>query len=75
MNKDAVEEFISKEIAPKLKADGGDIELIEIRSDNTVVVKLVGACATCPFSKMTLKVGVENALRDKFPELKSVEAV
>ena len=75
MDKEQVSEFITKEIAPKLQADGGDIEIVEIKDDNTVLVKLTGACASCPFSQMTLKAGVETALKEKFPEVKSVEAV
>ena len=75
MDKMLVEGFIKDEIAPKLQADGGDIKLIEIKEDNTVIVELTGACASCPFSQMTLRNGVENALRERFPELKSVESV
>ena len=75
MDKKIVADFIEAEIAPMLKADGGDIELVEIKDDNTVMVKLKGACGSCPFSQMTLKAGVETALKEKFPEVKSVESV
>lgn len=75
MDRDAVEKFISQKIRPALAADGGGIELVEVRDDNTVAVKLTGACGCCPFSQMTLKAGVENALKEEFPELKEVVSV
>lgn len=52
------------EIRPSLQADGGDLEYIKMEG-NTVFVKLVGACAGCPMSQMTLKGGVERYLQDK----------
>jgi Fe-S cluster biogenesis protein NfuA len=52
--------------------DGGGIDLVEIKGDNTVVVKLTGACGGCPFSQMTLKAGVEAALKQEFPDIKEV---
>lgn len=63
------------EVRPSLQADGGDIELIEVKDDGTVMVKLVGACAGCPMSQMTLKQGVENYLKKVIPEVKSVESI
>ena len=68
-----VEELIEK-IRPSLQADGGDIELISVE-DGVVKVKLTGACGTCPMSQMTLKMGIEAAIRKDLPEIKSVEAV
>lgn len=64
-----------EEVRPYLKADGGDVELVELTSDNTVKVKLTGACDGCPFSMMTLRAGIEQAIRKKFPELKELIAV
>jgi Fe-S cluster biogenesis protein NfuA len=75
MKKQDVEKVLNEEIRPKLAADGGGVELVEIKDDNTVVVKLTGACGCCPFSLMTLKAGVEQILRDNFPELKEVISV
>jgi Fe-S cluster biogenesis protein NfuA len=72
MNKEAVEKVLTEQVRPKLAADGGGIDLIEVKDDNTVVVKLTGACGCCPFSLMTLKSGVEAELRRAFPELKEV---
>ena len=58
-----------------LQADGGDIELIGVAPDNTVNVRLQGACSGCPGAKMTLKMGVERLLKEKLPEIKEVVAV
>jgi len=58
-----------------LKSDGGDMELIEITSDNIVKVKLLGACKTCNMSAMTLKAGLEEALKSSAPQIKGVIAV
>lgn len=69
-----VEEVINK-IRPALQRDGGDVELVEITDDNIVKVRLVGACGTCPMSIMTLKGGIETAMKQDIPEVKAVEAV
>jgi Fe-S cluster biogenesis protein NfuA len=71
--KEKVEEAI-QEIRPYLQADGGNIELIDV-TDGVVKVKLLGACAGCPMSKMTLQMGVERTLKKKIPEIIRVEAV
>jgi Fe-S cluster biogenesis protein NfuA len=63
------------EVRPYLKADGGDVELVELTPDNTVKVRLTGACDGCPFSMMTLKAGIEESIRKKFPEMKELLAV
>ena len=72
MDKNAIEKVIKDDIAPKLAADGGGIELLDVKDDNTVVVKLTGACGCCPCSTITLKVGVEAELKRNFPEIKEV---
>ncbi|MBO8443009.1 MAG: NifU family protein [Spirochaetes bacterium] len=51
------------QIRPSLQNDGGDIEFLRMENDKDVYVKLVGACAGCPMSQMTLKNGVEKYLR------------
>lgn len=61
-------------IRPALNADGGDVELVDIK-DGIVKVRLTGACGGCPMSQMTLKMGIERVLRENIPELKGVEAV
>jgi Fe-S cluster biogenesis protein NfuA len=63
-----------EEVRPGLQRDGGDIELVDV-VDGVVKVRLKGACAGCPMSQMTLKVGVESYLKKKVPSVKSVEAV
>jgi Fe-S cluster biogenesis protein NfuA len=62
-------------VRPYLQSDGGDISLVEITDDNTVKVKLQGACHGCPFSIQTLKAGVEQALIKEVPEIKEVVSV
>lgn len=64
-----------EDVRPSLQADGGDIELVEVKEDGTVMVRLQGACAGCPMSQMTLKQGVEAYLKKQIPEVKSVESV
>jgi Fe-S cluster biogenesis protein NfuA len=62
------------EIKPQIQADGGDIDLVAIEK-GVVKVKLRGACVGCPMSALTLKQGVERIIKQKVPEVKSVEAV
>lgn len=62
-------------IRPYLIADGGDVTLVDITDDLVVKVRLTGACDGCPFSLMTLKAGIEQAVRKKVPELKELIAV
>jgi Fe-S cluster biogenesis protein NfuA len=73
-----VEEFMKERVAevieqirPMLQRDGGDIELLDV-VDGVVKVKLTGACGSCPMSTMTLKMGVESALKKEIPEVKEV---
>lgn len=63
------------QLRPFLHADGGDMELVEITDDAVVRVRLIGACKDCSMSLMTLKAGLEDALKKVAPEVKSVEAV
>ena len=62
-------------IRPFLNDDGGDIELIEFTDDNVVKVKFLGACKSCSMSPMTLKGGVEEAIKKVLPEVKKVITV
>jgi len=61
-------------VRPYLVRDGGNVELVGIE-DGIVKVKLVGACAGCPHSTMTLKNGIERILKQEVPEVKEVIAV
>lgn len=62
-------------IRPYLEADGGNVKVLNLSDDMTLTLELVGACGMCPMSAMTLKTGVEEAVRKAVPEIKSVEAV
>ncbi|NLT50563.1 MAG: NifU family protein [Ignavibacteria bacterium] len=64
-----------EDIRPFLKADGGDIEFVDVNDDGIVKVRLTGACVGCPMSQMTLRAGVERALLKEVPGIKRVEAV
>lgn len=66
---------IIEQIRPYLQNDGGDIKFLEITDENVVNVELLGACGSCPYSTMTLKNGVEEAVKKALPEIKSVEAI
>lgn len=63
------------QIRPALLRDGGDVELIDVTPEGIVKVRLVGACGTCPMSILTLKRGIEATLKQRVPEIASVEAV
>ena len=58
-----------------LQSHGGDVELVSIDEDNTVNVRLQGACQGCPGAAMTMKSGIERILKEKVPEVKQVVAV
>jgi Fe-S cluster biogenesis protein NfuA len=62
------------DIRPQIQMDGGDVELVAIEG-NVVKVRLVGHCAGCPMSQMTLKNGIEAHLKSVVPEVQKVEAV
>ena len=68
-----VEEVLER-IRPALVRDGGNVELVGV-DDGTVKVKLVGACAGCPMSTMTLKMGIEKILKEEIPDIKEVVSV
>jgi Fe-S cluster biogenesis protein NfuA len=68
-------ENVIDQIRPYLEADGGNIRFVELTNDNVVNVELLGACGTCPMSTMTLKNGVEQAMKKAIPEIKAVEAI
>jgi Fe-S cluster biogenesis protein NfuA len=66
---------VIEQIRPYLQADGGDIQFVELTEDLTVKVELQGACGSCPYSLMTLKNGVEQAVIKAIPEIKSVDSI
>lgn len=62
-------------IRPYLEADGGDVKIVEIDENQNLILELMGNCGTCPMSAMTLKAGVEEAVKREVPEIKSVQAI
>ncbi|MBU1013715.1 MAG: NifU family protein [Bacteroidetes bacterium] len=66
---------IIDQVRPYLQQDGGDIKFVNITDDLVVNVELMGACGACPYSTMTLKNGVESAVKKALPQIKSVEAI
>jgi Fe-S cluster biogenesis protein NfuA len=66
---------VLEQIRPYLQSDGGDIKYIGLTEDNVVNVELTGACGSCPYSIITLKNGVETAIKKAIPDIKAVEAV
>ena len=64
------------EVRPGLQSHGGDVELVDVSEEDGVVsVRLTGACVGCPMATMTLKNGIERILKERVPEISSVEAV
>lgn len=74
MDKQSVSDVIEQQIRPGLAAHGGGIDLIDVK-DGKVFVRLTGACGGCPLAAMTLKDGVERALKTAFPDLEGVVSV
>jgi Fe-S cluster biogenesis protein NfuA len=70
---DKVKKVLDK-VRPSLQADGGDVKLISVE-DGVVKVQLTGACGGCPFSQMTLKMGIERAIMEEVPEIKEVVSI
>ena len=62
-------------IRPHLAVDGGNIEIVDITDDFEVHIKCLGNCINCSMSAMTMKAGVEQTIKSKFPHIKSVTAV
>jgi Fe-S cluster biogenesis protein NfuA len=65
---------VMDKLRPALQMDGGDAELVDIK-DGVVLLRLMGACAGCPMSTMTLKMGIEQRMKAEVPEIVSVEAI
>jgi len=64
-----------EEIRPYLIADGGDIKVISVDNNNIANIELLGTCENCPMSPMTLKSGVEEAIKNNVPEIKGINAI
>ncbi len=72
--REKVEETLAL-VRPQLEADGGGVDLVDVDEDGVVSVRLTGACAGCPMSTMTLKMGIERVLMKQVPDVKRVQAV
>lgn len=72
--REKIEEVLEK-TRPGLRADGGDVELVEITDDGIVKLRLMGACHGCPMSKVTLHDWIEREIKASVPEVKGVEEV
>ncbi len=78
LNKQEIAEKVNgalEQLRPFLHADGGDMELVEITDEAVVKVRLMGSCSACNMSLMTLKAGLEDAVKKVAPEIVSVEAI
>ena len=71
---DRIEEALSQ-IRPYLEKDGGDVRIVEVTEDFVLKLELLGNCSSCAMSSMTLKAGVEDAVLNAVPEIKSIEAI
>jgi len=63
------------DIRPHLAVDGGNIEVIDVTDDMQVHIKWLGNCINCSMSAMTMKAGVEQTLKSRYPEIQGVVAV
>ncbi|AEL27185.1 MULTISPECIES: NifU family protein [Cyclobacterium] len=72
--KDQIEKALDT-IRPYLEADGGNVKIVDLSEDMVLQLELTGACSSCPMSTMTLKAGVEEAIKKAIPEIIRVEAV
>ncbi|MBU2916290.1 MULTISPECIES: NifU family protein [Reichenbachiella] len=61
-------------IRPYLEADGGDVRVLDVDDDFVVHVELLGACESCPMSPMTMKAGIEEAIKRMAPEVTAIKA-
>jgi len=66
---------VIESVRPALQGHGGDIELVGTDDDNTVKVRLQGACQGCPGAAMTMRMGIERILKERVPEVKKVITV
>jgi Fe-S cluster biogenesis protein NfuA len=72
--REQVEKALDK-VRMALMADGGNVDLVDVTEDGVVKVKLTGACGSCPMSQVTLKMGIERALKKEVPQIKEVISV
>ena len=68
-------DLILNDIRPHLAVDGGNIEVVDVTDDMTVKIKWLGNCENCSMSAMTMRAGVEQTIKSKYPSVTGVEAV
>ena len=69
-------EEVLETVRPAIQQDGGDVELIDYdEAEGVVMVRLMGACESCPISMLTLREGIERRLKDRVPGVTKVAAV
>ena len=68
-------EFALDTIRPYLEADGGNVRIVELTDDRVLRIEMLGNCGSCPMSTMTLKAGVEEAIKRAAPEVLEVKAI
>jgi Fe-S cluster biogenesis protein NfuA len=73
VTREQVEDALER-VRPFLRADGGDIEVVEV-SSHTAGIRLTGACRNCPSVNMTLHIGIESVLRREVPEFETLHLV
>ncbi|HRC99968.1 MAG TPA: NifU family protein [Candidatus Syntrophosphaera thermopropionivorans] len=74
IEREKIEEILNR-VRPSIQADGGDVELVNIREDNVIELRLKGACNGCPMATLTLKAGIERIIKEEIPEVTEVIAV
>ncbi|MDD5583450.1 MAG: NifU family protein [Candidatus Omnitrophica bacterium] len=74
MLKEKVEKVLN-ELRPFLQSEGGNVELVDVSENGIVKVRLTGACGCCPMSTYTLKMGIEQKIKEAIPEIKEVKQV
>ncbi len=71
---DRIEDALSS-VRPHLRVDGGDVQVVEVTEDMHVKIRWTGMCESCSMSAMTLRAGIQEAIRSKVPEIVGVEAI
>lgn len=66
-----IEDILDKHIRPTLIRDGGNIEVLEF-DGNTLIMRLMGQCATCPISSQTIETFIEVKIQEQLPDLKEI---
>ena len=64
-----------EKVRPILQRDGGDVEFVDVNEDGVVSVRLQGACGNCPGAMMTIKMLIEQTLKQEVPRVKEVIGV